>query len=482
MKKTLLFALLLSTLSAAVAQNDTIYGISPRYYCTKWYDTLPESWGSYGGWYAQDIMSLAYSNPGITEEQFITTMQRYRINEPMAIKGIAVYSTHDLTGWLNNLDRSADTAWLPEYVKLWQANERDPDSAVCLQSIQWNNLTPKVVRLKETCVINDCHTILDTFAYAESYEAIWKEPVIVDTTFYLSITANSNDTRETGLRRGFPTTYIISRIQTSEESLRNDVTWGFWCNGSGFYTHVDGRYYGGMFPIVDFFNMRVEANDSLLGSVSGSGRFSDLTTHTITATPAPGNYFIKWSDGIMVNPRPVYITQDTLFTAIFDTVMHEYTVTAEPNDPRHGTVTGHGTYLIGDTATLTATALPGFQFSTWNDGDTSNPRLVYVVCDTAFVAYFSKAQGISEADGAKGLTLSPNPASGRVDCILPYAPLPGTRIIFTDAAGTTLVDTPITSSRQSIDISHLPQGVYFVTVASPIGKSTCKLAVAPAKH
>lgn len=478
MKKSLLFALLLSILSAAMAQNDTIYGISPRYYCTKWYDTLPAYRGS-DGWLVHDVMSLAYSNPGITEEQFITTMQRYRINEPMAIKGIAVYSTHDLTGWFNNLDRSADTAWLPEFVKLWQANERDPDSAVCLRSIQWNNLTPKVVRLKQTQIWDPIlHVVLvDTFAYAESYEAIWKEPVIVDTTFYLSITANSNDARGTGLRRGFPTTYIVASLTAPPESFKNDVTWGFWCNGSGFYTHADGTQYGGMFPIVDFFNMRVEANDSTLGSVSGSGRFSDLTTHTITATPTRGNHFVKWSDGSRTNPRPVYITQDTLFTAIFDTEPWEHNVDAVADNPQWGTVSGGGTYLECDTAVLTATAFDGYRFAFWNDGDTNNPRLVYVTSDTAFVAVFHSLEHIGQASFPT-LTLSPNPANGRVEYILPSTPEPGTRISFTDAAGKTVIDEPATADRQMIDISHLPQGVYFVTLASPSGKTTCKLVVA----
>ena len=39
--------------------------------------------------------------------------------------------------------------------------------------------------------------------------------------------------------------------------------------------------------------------------------------------------------------------------------------------------------------TIYATPARGYKFVWWNDGDTSNPRTVFVTQDTTFIAYFS---------------------------------------------------------------------------------------------
>jgi hypothetical protein len=89
---------------------------------------------------------------------------------------------------------------------------------------------------------------------------------------------------------------------------------GEWLN------HDDnGYYFGGFFPIVDYYNLEArpeEACDSM-GTVTGSGRFTDIVPRLITAVPAPGYWFRQWNDGDTTNPRTVFLTQDTLFTATF---------------------------------------------------------------------------------------------------------------------------------------------------------------------
>lgn len=46
------------------------------------------------------------------------------------------------------------------------------------------------------------------------------------------------------------------------------------------------------------------------------------------------------------------------------------------NDPSMGSVSGAGSYEVGATATIQATANSGYKFMKWNDGNTENPRLV----------------------------------------------------------------------------------------------------------
>ena len=42
--------------------------------------------------------------------------------------------------------------------------------------------------------------------------------------------------------------------------------------------------------------------------------------YTLTATPDSGYYFAQWSDGVTDNPRTIELTQDTILTALFDSI------------------------------------------------------------------------------------------------------------------------------------------------------------------
>ena len=64
-------------------------------------------------------------------------------------------------------------------------------------------------------------------------------------------------------------------------------------------------------------------------------------------------------------------------------------VTLNTNNATMGTVVGNGQYPIGGTATIYAIPSAGFQFVSWNDGNTQTPRSLIVVQDTTFTATFS---------------------------------------------------------------------------------------------
>jgi len=74
------------------------------------------------------------------------------------------------------------------------------------------------------------------------------------------------------------------------------------------------------------YQVTVSAADASMGSVSGGGTYNYLSECTITATPAEGLNFIRWSDGNKTNPRIITVTQDTSFTAIFATCANTSTV------------------------------------------------------------------------------------------------------------------------------------------------------------
>ena len=53
------------------------------------------------------------------------------------------------------------------------------------------------------------------------------------------------------------------------------------------------------------------------GYVTGTGTYFEGEEATLTATPADGHRFIKWSDGLTDNPRTVIVTSDTTLNALF---------------------------------------------------------------------------------------------------------------------------------------------------------------------
>jgi hypothetical protein len=62
----------------------------------------------------------------------------------------------------------------------------------------------------------------------------------------------------------------------------------------------------------------VSANNPTMGNVSGNGSYTPNTTVSIAAVANAGYYFVQWNDGNTSNPRSFTITQDTTFTAIFE--------------------------------------------------------------------------------------------------------------------------------------------------------------------
>lgn len=66
----------------------------------------------------------------------------------------------------------------------------------------------------------------------------------------------------------------------------------------------------------------------------------------------------------------------------------EYIITVVPDDATHGTTSGGGTYLRGTSVTISASALSGYDFVSWDDGNTSSTRTIVVTQDKTYTATF----------------------------------------------------------------------------------------------
>ncbi len=75
---------------------------------------------------------------------------------------------------------------------------------------------------------------------------------------------------------------------------------------------------------------------------------------------------------------------------IFSCVKDTFILSAVPNNPAYGSVSGSGEYKNGEEATLTATPYSGYCFVDWSDGMKENPRTVIMHENTSLKAIFDK--------------------------------------------------------------------------------------------
>ncbi len=122
------------------------------------------------------------------------------------------------------------------------------------------------------------------------------------------------------------------------------------------------------------------------GTVNGGGIYNYGETIHLTAHSNTGYVYSMWDDGVMANPRSVFVEGDATYTAIFTPLQYQITTECDPEEG--GTVTGAGTYDYGSTAVLTATPNANYTFICWSDGIVTNPRNITVTGNANYKALF----------------------------------------------------------------------------------------------
>ena len=153
------------------------------------------------------------------------------------------------------------------------------------------------------------------------------------------------------------------------------------------------------------YGILIFVNDASMGVVTGVGLYSPGETVQITATPYEGYEFVGWDDdedGEIDNTQAVrtfLATKSITFNAYFKVKEvtppveeKTFTLTVLSSEESKGTVTGGGTYKEGLTVQIAAVPKSGYEFSTWNDGNTDNPRSIVLTSDTTFVASFKETE------------------------------------------------------------------------------------------
>ena len=143
------------------------------------------------------------------------------------------------------------------------------------------------------------------------------------------------------------------------------------------------------------YQVTVSANPAAGGTVDGEGTYDYGATATLTATANTGYTFVNWSEnGNVVSTAPVYtfvVDEDASYVANFE--INSYQITATANPMEGGIVTGSGTFLAGETCTLTAAANTGYTFVNWTKNGavvSTNTTYSFVVNETAeYIANFN---------------------------------------------------------------------------------------------
>ena len=518
MKKIILPIVLLLAVVRSVAAQDTIYGRSPNYYYMDWYDECEEFYQPPDtGRHAMHSRTCFYRyNYGGDIIAFTGRFQH--TDHRLLVKGLSAMVSIDLVDQCErNIWPGGDSVVLPEYMYIYRRKGwhdtiilGTSDTLVLLDSVRWDTVAPKIMKLAKN---------VDTslgYLYCYAYEAMFKEPLVIDGDFFIAGSSYSNNSGSMVDGEWQPRTHTPHKkimYVTIDAGLRSPYPTGPSAFDSGIvrcifsvdpfrltqYLHADPfvidwedtwydqlrytafRGYGPFHAILvtDSSMLEVETDNEEMGTVTGGGILQDSATYYIEAVPRAGYKFTHWNDGDVTNPRAVYLTRDTLFTAYF-APRERYEVAAASNDLARGSVYGGGVYFEEDTATLTARAWGANIFSQWDDGDTANPRQVVVTQDTAFMALFLNPAGIEGALATdRYMRIVPNPTSGEVRVILSAQPTSEVRLTLQDAAGHEVMSTHIPAGQSTVTLSlgHLPSGSYYATLHSPNGTATQKIVL-----
>jgi hypothetical protein len=138
------------------------------------------------------------------------------------------------------------------------------------------------------------------------------------------------------------------------------------------FTVIESGSYVAIFRETQTFTVLASINPSEGGNVTGAGFYNQGQTCTLTAIPNEGYTFVNWTeDGVAVSTSASYsftVTGNRNLVANFMATPVNCIINASASPSNGGTVTGAGTYPLGQVCTLTASANAGYTFVNWTEG------------------------------------------------------------------------------------------------------------------
>lgn len=161
------------------------------------------------------------------------------------------------------------------------------------------------------------------------------------------------------------------------------------------------------------------------GTTTGGGSHADGANVTLTAQANPGYAFVNWTrNGTQVSTSATHsFTASATQSLVANFVViggAQRTITTVSSPPAGGTTSGGGVYVEGASATVTATASPGYQFSRWKEGSSnvssSSSHTFTVTANRTLTAVFVQVYHVSTTSApAAGGTTETDSASYKLD-------------------------------------------------------------------
>ena len=216
-------------------------------------------------------------------------------------------------------------------------------------------------------------------------------------------------------------------------------------------------------PQQNYF-INVSANPIDGGTVIGSGIYQEGQSCTVSATPATGYTFDRWTENeveVSTDERYTFtVTSDRTLVAQFSIMAYDINVTAEPNEG--GTVSGSGSYNYGESCTITATANEGYVFIEWTKDDiqvsTDSCYTFTVTASETYVAHFHLVDDNVEEHVATS-QIFPNPFTSSVS-IKSEKTIKSISVY--DIYGRLVKEQIVSDMEIELDMSDLSNGAYLL--------------------
>lgn len=160
----------------------------------------------------------------------------------------------------------------------------------------------------------------------------------------------------------------------------------------------------------NYVTVKAEPNNSDAGNVVGGGNITYGGSTTLSAKAYNGYVFTGWKEGDTIISRDASLklnnlTADRKITAIFAKTTHTLTIAASPVEG--GSVSGAGTYQLGQSATIKATPASGYEFREWQVNNQvvsrdANYKIDKIEHDYTITAVFVK-KGITSFEISAGV-------------------------------------------------------------------------------
>jgi len=163
--------------------------------------------------------------------------------------------------------------------------------------------------------------------------------------------------------------------------------------------------------VLQQYNIITSANPPAGGTTSGDGTFTYGDQATVTATANSNFTFSYWlENGSVVATTPQYsftVTASSLLVANFEPDP-TYLITTYSIPAYGGTTSGGGSFLAGQSATVSATPSTGYDFANWSE----NGNVVSTEVNYSFTVTGARALTANFVLLQYTVTTSPNPPAG----------------------------------------------------------------------